>query len=167
MEYDRIFEIVIDKDKIRYSSDCSLSEMNSAFRKICDIEDIIDISSNDNELLFKAIDDYYGKKTNKVMNDILNYPLESNIRKYIKYFIKHGSTKLILDLSLESRAKEIARLREKAMHDEASFLADARNEGIQIGEKKGRAEEREKMIAAMRANNIPEEQIQAMLKSME
>ena len=57
------------------------------------------------------------------------------------------------------------------MHDEASFLADARNEGkaegIEIGEKKGRAEEREKMIVAMRANNIPEEQIQAMLRSME
>ena len=167
MKKDKIFQIVIDEEKIRNSNECSISEIYSVFRRICDREDIVDISSDDNELLFKTVDDEYGKKTNKVMEDILTYPLESNVRKYIKYFIKQGEITLTLDLSLESRAKEIARLREKAMHDEASFLADARNEGIEIGEKKGRAEEREKMIAAMRANNISEEQIQAMLKSME
>ena len=88
--------------------------------------------------------------------------------------IQHA-VQLIYDMSEDSVIREKVRLREKAMHDEASFLATARNEGkaegraegIEIGEKKGRAEEREKMIAAMRANNIPEEQIQAMLKSME
>ena len=84
--------------------------------------------------------------------------------------IKHA-VNLVYDMSKDSRIRELVRMRETAMHDEASFLADARNEGkaegIEIGEKKGRAEEREKMIVAMRANNIPEEQIQAMLRSME
>ena len=92
--------------------------------------------------------------------------------------IRHA-VNLVYDMSKDSVIRELVRTRERAMHDEASFLADARNEGkaegiqigekkgIEIGEKKGRAEEREKMIAVMRASDIPEEQIQKMLNKLE
>ena len=55
--------------------------------------------------------------------------------------IQHA-VQLIYDMSEDAVMREKVRLREKAMHDEASFLATARNEGIEIGEKKGRAEGR-------------------------
>ena len=56
--------------------------------------------------------------------------------------------KFIYDTSEETRIKEIARLREKALHDEASALknakAEGRAEGEAIGMVKGRAEGRAK-----------------------
>ena len=164
MKKDKIFQIVIDEEKIRNSNECSISEIYSVFRRICDREDIVDISSDDNELLFKTVDDEYGKKTNKVMEDILAYPLESNVRKYIKYFIKQGEITLTLDLSLESRAKEIARLREKAMHDEASFLATARNEGKEEGIEIGEENAKNKLIEKWRKKGMSEEEIAELLE---
>lgn len=62
--------------------------------------------------------------------------------------------KITYDTSEETRIKEIARLREKALHDEASALKHAREEG--------RAEERANAISRMRANGFTEEQIKAV-----
>ena len=62
--------------------------------------------------------------------------------------------KITYDTSEETRIKEIARLREKALHDEASALKHAREEG--------RAEERANAIIRMRANGFTEEQIKAV-----
>ena len=76
--------------------------------------------------------------------------------------IRHA-VNLVYDMSKDSVIRELVCTRERAMHDEASFLADARNEG----KAEGRAEEREKMVAVMRASNIPEEQIQKMLNKLE
>ncbi len=66
--------------------------------------------------------------------------------------------KITYDTSEETRIKEIARLREKALHDEASALKHAREEG----RTKGRAEERANAISRMRANGFTEEQIKAV-----
>ena len=52
--------------------------------------------------------------------------------------------KFIYDASEETRIREIARLREKALHDEASALKNAKAEGEAIGMVKGRAEGRAK-----------------------
>ena len=72
--------------------------------------------------------------------------------------IQHA-VKLIYDMSEDSMIKEMVRLREKAMHDEASFLATARNEGKAEGRAEGRAEEREKIIAKMKAKGLSDDMI--------
>lgn len=82
--------------------------------------------------------------------------------------------KITYDTSEETRIKEIARLREKALHDEASALKHAREEGRKeglelaraeaekIGMEIGRAEERAYSIKRMRSLGFTEEQIKAV-----
>ena len=53
--------------------------------------------------------------------------------------IRHA-VNLVYDMSKDSVIRELVRTRERAMHDEASFLADARNEGKAEGRVEGRAE---------------------------
>ena len=87
--------------------------------------------------------------------------------------------KVIYDMSEDTKIREIARLREKALHDEASALKNAkeegkeegRAEGIKVGMIKGRAEgkaegeangiakEKASVISKMRANGFTDEQI--------
>ena len=79
--------------------------------------------------------------------------------------------KFIYDTSEETRIREIARLREKALHDEASALknakAEGRAEGEAIGMVKGRAEGRAEgvasIIAKMKAFGMTEEQIRKII----
>ena len=63
---------------------------------------------------------------------------------------------------MTTQAREMARIREKALHDEASALADAKKEGIS----EGRMKERNAMIEALRASGVSEELIQLTLKNM-
>ena len=58
-------------------------------------------------------------------------------------------------MSEDSKIREMARLREKALHDEASALANAKNEG--------RAEERKKLIEKWRKKGMSDEAIQELL----
>ena len=58
---------------------------------------------------------------------------------------------VIYDMSEDARIREMARLREKAMFDEASALENARREG------------REEMIEKMRKSGMTEEQIKEIL----
>ena len=55
------------------------------------------------------------------------------------------------EMSADEKAREIARLREKALHDHAN--------DVNFDENKGRAEEREARIARMRQKGYTEEQI--------
>ena len=79
--------------------------------------------------------------------------------------------KFIYDTSEETRIREIARLREKALHDEASALknakAEGRAEGEAIGMVKGRAEGRAEgeasIIAKMKVFGMTEEQIRRII----
>ena len=86
--------------------------------------------------------------------------------------------KVIYDMSDDTRIREIARLREKALHDEASAIKNAKMEGREegraegeaIGVVKGRAEgeaigiakERADAIAKMKALGFSEEQIRSI-----
>ena len=88
-------------------------------------------------------------------------------------------TRFIYDTSEETRIKEIASLREKALHDEASALKKATEEGIAKGRAegeakgliKGRAEGRAEgaakkqaeLIANMKAFGMTDEQINAII----
>ncbi len=84
--------------------------------------------------------------------------------------IMQKAVQVIYNMSEDTKFKESARIREKALHDEASLLHNAEKKGIDkgivIGEEKGRAkgiaEERTRAIAKMKALGIPEEQIQAI-----
>ncbi len=59
--------------------------------------------------------------------------------------------KVIYDMSEDTKIREIARLREKALHDEASALKNAKAEGME--------EEKTNVISKMRANGFTDEQI--------
>ena len=71
------------------------------------------------------------------------------------------AVKVIYDMSEDTKTRELARLREKALHDEASALKQAKNEGIEVG----RAEERNIIIEKMRAMGMSEEKIKAIVSS--
>ncbi len=47
------------------------------------------------------------------------------------------AVKVILDMSEDTKIREMARQREKMLHDEASLIQGAKNEGIAIGEARG------------------------------
>ena len=83
--------------------------------------------------------------------------------------IMNKAVNIIYDLSEDTKIREMARLREKALHDEASALANAKNEGISIGEAKGRAEGKAEaeadIIAKLKAYGMTEEQIKAALSN--
>ncbi len=77
--------------------------------------------------------------------------------------IMKKAVNVIYDMSEDTKIREIARLREKALHDEASALKNAKAEGVEEGlakgEAKGRSEERANAIIRMRANGFTDEQI--------
>mgnify|MGYP004668571313 CR=1 FL=1 len=67
--------------------------------------------------------------------------------------------KFIYDASEETRIREIAHLREKALHDEASALKNAKAEG----RAEGRAEGEASIIAKMKVFGMTEEQIRRII----
>lgn len=88
--------------------------------------------------------------------------------------IMKKAVNVIYDMSEDTKIREIARLREKALHDEASALknakeegkeegrAEGRAEGIEVGMAKGIAKERANAIIRMRALGFTEEQVRKM-----
>ena len=65
------------------------------------------------------------------------------------------AVRVIYDMSEDTRIRELARMREKAMHDEASALKNAKDEG--------RAEGEAAILAKMKAFGMSDEQINAIL----
>ena len=76
--------------------------------------------------------------------------------------IMKKAVNVIYDMSEDTKIREIARLREKALHDEASALKNAKAEGMEEGRAEGRAEERANAIIRMRALGFTEEQVRKM-----
>ena len=93
--------------------------------------------------------------------------------------IMQKAVRIIYDMSEDTRIRELARIREKAMHDEASALKNAKAEGIAEGEaiglekgeaiglEKGEAIGLEKgkalIVSQMKAFGMTDEQINAIL----
>ncbi len=79
----------------------------------------------------------------------------------------HLASKVIMDLSEDTRLREMARTREKSIRDALSELANAKDEGFEIGieqgRAEGRAEERQRMIDAMRTSGMNENDIQKLI----
>ena len=93
--------------------------------------------------------------------------------------IMKKAVKVIYDMSEDTKIREVARLREKALHDEASALKNAKAEGISIGKaegisigkaegisigkNEGKNEERANLIANMKALGMTDEQINQII----
>lgn len=73
--------------------------------------------------------------------------------------IMQQAVRVIYDMSEDTRIRELARMREKAMHDEASALKNAKDEG----RAEGRAEGEAAILAKMKAFGMSDEQINAIL----
>lgn len=69
--------------------------------------------------------------------------------------IMKKAVRVVRDMSDDTRIREAARIREKALHDEASALKNARMEG--------RAEERTDIINKLRLAGFSDEQINGIL----
>ena len=77
-----------------------------------------------------------------------------------------GKTKVIYKkMSDLEKAQELAEMREKALHIEATEKAHARAEGEAIGLKKGERKKEAEILAKMRKSGLSEEQIKAILNS--
>lgn len=106
-----------------------------------------------------------GKKVNpnnrrELWMQFLNADSEEDfeVLKQTNVPIMNKAVNLIYDMSEDAKIREMARLREKALHDEASALADAEN--------KGRMKERNDMIEALRASGASEDLIKLTLEKM-
>lgn len=97
-----------------------------------------------------------------IFEDLLNR--YSEYRDYISAIISYyNNCRFVYDLSVETRKREMARLCEKALHDEASALANAENKEIEKGRAEGKAEAEADIIKKMKAYGMSEEQIKAIL----
>ncbi len=74
--------------------------------------------------------------------------------------IMQKAVQVIYDMSEDTKFKESARIREKALHDEASLLRNAEKNGIA----KGRAEREMEIITGMKAKGMSEAQIREYLE---
>ena len=73
--------------------------------------------------------------------------------------IMQKAVNVIYDMSEDTKIREYARMREKALHDEASALKNAKAEGEAIGAKKTE----EAIISKLKAYGMTDEQIKAAL----
>ena len=70
-------------------------------------------------------------------------------------------------MSNDGSLQYLADIREAQLHDEASYLSEARAEGIAEGIAKGVAKSRNIMIESMRLAGIPDEQINSIVAAAE
>ena len=99
-----------------------------------------------------------GKKVNpdnrrELWMHFLNADSEEDFEmlKETKVPIMERAVKVIYDLSEDTKVRELARIREKELHDKASALANAEAKGI------------EKVVEAMRLSGMSDEQINLVL----
>lgn len=74
---------------------------------------------------------------------------------------------ILQNISANEKMQELARMREKALHDEASYLFTAREEGRMEGRmegfKEGRMEERNKIAEDLRGFGVDDDIIKQLL----
>lgn len=79
------------------------------------------------------------------------------------------AVRVIVDMSEDTQIRERARIREKALYDEAIYMGGARAEGEKIGPEKGRAEGKAEAIseltAKLKAMGMSDMDIKKLIKS--
>lgn len=78
--------------------------------------------------------------------------------------IMKKAVRVIYDMSEDTRMREMARMREKALHDEATYLKEAREEGRAAGRAEGIASAMESFAAKLRARGMSEKEIEEFFK---
>ena len=73
------------------------------------------------------------------------------------------AVRVIYDMSEDTRVREIARMREKALHDEATYLKEAREEGRAEGKAEGRTERENEIMAQLKAMGLSDNDIRRAL----
>ena len=73
------------------------------------------------------------------------------------------AVRIIYDMSEDTRMRELARMREKSIRDDASLRAQEREEGLAEGLVRGRAEERDLLIKKMKASGYSDDEINKLL----
>lgn len=77
------------------------------------------------------------------------------------------AVRIIYDMSEDTRVRELARMREKAIRDDASLRAQERAAGLAAGlvkgREEGRAEERDLLIKKMKASGYSDDEINKLL----
>lgn len=77
------------------------------------------------------------------------------------------AVRIIYDMSEDTRVRELARMREKAIRDDASMRAQERAAGLAAGlvkgREEGRAEERDLLIKKMKASGYSDDEINKLL----
>ena len=71
---------------------------------------------------------------------------------------------ITIDMSQDTQIRERARLREKAMHDEAFYMEGAKEEGIEIGREKERVKVLSEVMEDLKKYGMPDEDIKKILK---
>lgn len=84
--------------------------------------------------------------------------------KQINDPIMNKAVRVIIDMSADTQIRENARLREKALHDEAFYMEGARAEGRVEGERIGIEKERAATIAKLKANGMSDSEIEELLR---
>lgn len=81
--------------------------------------------------------------------------------------VLNKAVRVIIDMSRDTQIRENARIREKALHDEAFYMQGARAEGRAEGEKIGIEKERAEMLSAMKELGISDADIERLIKLRE
>ena len=123
---------------------CRLSLLQIHFFELKKVKDGINKSNRKNLWL------QFIKSTKKEEFEMLRTAEMSELNKAIND---------LYDMNNNERLKELARMREKAMHDRASALEEAMQTGRAEGIAKGRANERAEMLDKMKAFGLSDDDI--------
>ena len=135
------------------------SKNESSCAKIASVIDKKDNSHRD----MMTIHDYRIYGIDKYLNTIYklsrNADNENVVNFQTSFPVIQKAIKTTYDMSEDTKIREYARMREKALHDEASALKNAKAEGEAIGAKKTE----EAIISKLKAYGMTDEQIKAAL----
>jgi len=81
---------------------------------------------------------------------------EANMLTQSNDTVMNKAVLILKNMSEDEKLQEVARIRERAMHDEASYMAQAKNEGIAIGEERGRTEGMNNLAEKLRLAGVDE-----------
>ena len=74
------------------------------------------------------------------------------------------AVRVIIDMSQDTQIRERARLREKAMHDEAFYMEGAKEEEIEIGREKERVKVLSEVMEDLKKYGMSDEEISKALR---
>lgn len=146
----------------------NIVEIYESKNEICcaKIASVIDKKDNSHRDMM-TIHDYringIGKYLNTIYKSSRNEDNEDFVNFQTSLPVFQKAIKTTYDMSEDTKIREYARMREKALHDEASALKNAKAEGRAEGEAIGAKKTEEAIIYKLKAYGMTDEQIKAAL----